>query len=316
MKIRYINNKFDYSRKVKVCRKRAFKKLIILSIIVSVSVAAGCTLHNYAESITQVTSVVTSGSASDNTIQEISQTGPSAIDSNPNPNESIPSSSDNNSILYDQSTSTSSSVEETTKPAEKKLVAITFDDGPSKYTSELVDILNDNDAKATFFLIGKNIDNYEDSVVKTYQSGNEIGIHTYSHTSFTKMTITQIQEELDKTKALLDDIDVDYSDLVRPPYGSINENIQTNIDSSFILWNVDTRDWETRNKDEIIKELKENISEGSIILFHDIYPTTIEAIKEALPSLTDEYEFVTVTEMFNRSNKEINENQKYYNLKK
>lgn len=198
----------------------------------------------------------------------------------------------------------------------KKLVALTFDDGPSRYTSELVKILEENDASATFFLIGSSIKNYPDAVKEAYLSGNEIAIHTYSHKYFTKMTIEQIIEEIEMTEQLINDLDVECADLVRPPYGSISKKIIENIDTSFILWNVDTRDWESRDKEAIKKEVEVAIKEGAIILFHDTYQCTIDAIKEILPAYSEEYEFVTVTELFERNQKKLEDNQKYYSLTK
>lgn len=194
---------------------------------------------------------------------------------------------------------------------ERKLVAFTFDDGPGKYTERLVSALNFNGVSATFFLIGSNINNYSDAVIKAYTSGNEIAIHTYSHKSFTKMTIKEIQEELDLTNELLENLDVTSSNLVRPPYGSINDKIQESIDTSFIIWSVDTRDWESRDKDKVKEMVLENISEGDIVLFHDIHLSTVEAIEELLPDLVEDYEIVSVSELFKRKSIDLEEHKKY-----
>ena len=316
MKLKYINIKFNYKNKVKIFRESPVKKIIILSLTASLALT-GCSIYNDTNDSINKTTTIENVEVSSDVIQ-------SSIEQKATPNviesTSVPVNSNNDAVTNEQKAIASEKkaavVSEPVEQKEKKLVAITFDDGPSKYTSELVDILTKNGAKATFFIVGSNVSNYSDSVVKSYQAGNEIGIHTYSHNSFTKMTIEQIQSELSKTRALLDGIDVDYSNIVRPPYGNINKNIQGNINTSFILWSVDTRDWESKNKDAIIAEVKANISEGSIILFHDIYPSTIEAIKELLPELTDEYQFVTVSELFNQNDKSLDENQKYYKVKK
>ena len=323
MKLKYINSKFNYKNKIKMFRQSPVKKIIILSLTASL-ILTGCSIYNdINDYLTETTVSETVQVSSENTESIPEQASISNIDESEIESESTNSYSGTNnqdSIANEEKSIVSEEEQATTvQPAqtqEKKLVAITFDDGPSKYTSELVDILTANGVKATFFLVGSNINNYSDAVVKSYQAGNEIGIHTYSHTSFTKMTIEEIQNELAKTRALLDGIDVDYSNIVRPPYGNINGSIQDNIDTSFILWSVDTRDWESRNKDAVIAEVKANIAEGSIILFHDIYLSTIAAIKELLPELTDEYEFVTVSELFSQNDKSLDENQKYYKVKK
>lgn len=199
---------------------------------------------------------------------------------------------------------------------DKKLVALTFDDGPGKYTSQLVQILKDNNATATFFLVGRSINYYPNAVKEAYLAGNEIAIHTYTHTSFTKMTIEEILGEINKTRELIEGLGVECADLVRPPYGSINNKIVESIDTSFILWNVDTRDWESRDKDKIKEEVRRAIRDGAIILFHDTHKCTIEAISEILPEYSEEYEFVSVSELFARNKKELEDNQKYYYLKK
>ncbi len=316
MKFGYINNNFDYKNKIKVFKNSPIKKIIALSLIASLTLT-GCSMYNNTNNSTTEPTVIENVQVPSGDVQSSSQQSPT-----PNVTGSIAKPvSSSTDIVTDKPEAVASEekpavVSEPVKQQEKKLVAITFDDGPSKYTSDLVDILTANGVNATFFLIGRNISNYSDAVVKCYQAGNEIGIHTYSHTSFTKMSIEQIQNELNKTRALLDGIDVDYSNIVRPPYGDINKSIQDNINTSFILWSVDTRDWESKNKDAVIAQVKANISEGSIILFHDIYPSTIEAIKEVLPELTNEYEFVTVSELFNQNNKSLDENQKYYKVKK
>lgn len=323
MKFKYLNGCFNYKNKIKLLRKTPVKKIIILSIAASFTLT-GCSVYNDINNYLTENTVGENVQVSSENIESITeQNSVSTTDESTIETESASNNADNSSqekvvskeenIINEEEQLTTS---EPTEKQEKKLVAITFDDGPSKYTSELVDILTANGVKATFFLVGRNINNYSDSVVKSYQAGNEIGIHTYSHTSFTKMTIEEIKNELAQTQALLDGIDVDYSNIVRPPYGNINENIQGNIDTSFILWSVDTRDWESRNKDAVIAEVKANIAEGSIILFHDVYPSTIQAIKELLPELTDEYQFVTVSELFSQNDKSLEENQKYYKVKK
>ena len=199
---------------------------------------------------------------------------------------------------------------------DKKLVALTFDDGPGRYTSQLVQILKENNATATFFLVGRSINYYPNAVKEAYLAGNEIAIHTYTHTSFTKMTIEQILGEINKTRELIEGLGVECADLVRPSYGSINNKIVESIDTSFILWNVDTRDWESRDKDKIKEEVRRAIRDGAIILFHDTHKCTIEAIMEILPEYSEEYEFVSVSELFARNKKQLEDNQKYYYLKK
>lgn len=206
-------------------------------------------------------------------------------------------------------------IESTEEKKEKKLVALTFDDGPGKHTQRLLDILKQYDIKVTFFLLGSNISKYEDVIKNAYNDGHELAIHGFSHNSFTKMTIDEVETEIVDTKNLLLNLDVTPTNYVRPPYGNINEEIEENLDYSFILWSVDTEDWKSRDKYIINEEVNKYIEEGSIILMHDIHSTTVDAVEYMLPSLIEEYEFVTVSELFNRNNQILEENEIYKKVK-
>ena len=191
---------------------------------------------------------------------------------------------------------------------ERKCVAITFDDGPGIYTDRLLDILKENDCKATFFVLGYNFKRYGDAVTREYNEGHEIGIHGYSHKFYTNkdrntgeelgLGIEGTREEIVTTYNMLRELYVEPSNIVRPPGGKITNEIIENLNYSFILWSVDTRDWESRNKDKIKEEILNNIEEGSIILLHDIHECSVDAVEELLPELTKEYRFVTVSELF------------------
>ena len=197
----------------------------------------------------------------------------------------------------------------------RKVVAITFDDGPGKYTDRLLDILKENDCKATFFVLGCNFKRYGDAVTREYNEGHEVGIHGYSHKFYTNkdrntgeelgLGLEGTREEIVATYNLLRELYVEPSNIVRPPGGKITNEIIENLNYSFILWSVDTRDWQSRNKDKIKKEILNNIEEGSIILLHDIHECSVDAIEEILPELTKEYKFVTVSELFNELNNDL-----------
>lgn len=180
----------------------------------------------------------------------------------------------------------------------RKAVAITFDDGPGIYTDRLVDILKENDCKATFFVLGCNVKRYPDSIKHAYDFDNEIGIHGYTHKFYTDLGVEGTREEIVDTYNLLRENGIEPSQLVRPPGGKKDETIVNGLNYSFILWSVDTRDWESRNKDKIKEEILNNIEEGSIILLHDIHECSVDAVEEILPELTKEYRFVTISELF------------------
>lgn len=197
----------------------------------------------------------------------------------------------------------------------KKLIAITFDDGPGEYTSSLLDILNDNKVKATFFMLGKNINTYKDTVLKAYNMGMEIGYHSYGHKSFKRQKVTEIMDEFNLSNQYLEKITGDTFHLIRPPYGIYNKNILNEMNSSFILWSVDTEDWRHRDVNYLVHYVLNHAKDGDIILFHDIHLTSVKAIQKLLPELyVNGYQVVTVSTLANSFNMAIENKNVYHNF--
>ena len=194
----------------------------------------------------------------------------------------------------------------------KKLVAITFDDGPGPYTNKLLDILNANKAHATFFMLGNNLEKYRSVVLNVYNSGNEIGYHSYAHTNFKRQDIATIKSELDQSNAILKNITGTTFSLIRPPYGSLNSKIKEELDSSFILWSVDTEDWRHKDGEYLLNYVLEHIYPGAIILFHDIHATSVDAMTKILPYLYAEgYQVVTVSDLAKNYNVTLEPHKAY-----
>ena len=199
----------------------------------------------------------------------------------------------------------------------KKIIALTFDDGPGTYTSNLVDILKDNKASATFFMLGKNINIYKDTVLKVHESGMEIGYHSYNHKNFKRQKLEIIKEEFDKSNEALKSITGDTFHLVRPPYGEINDKIKDALDASFILWNIDTMDWRHKNCDYLVNYVLEKAEDGNIILFHDIHKTSVDAIEKLLPELyVNGYQVVTVSNLAEVTGTKLEYHKSYRYFKK
>lgn len=197
----------------------------------------------------------------------------------------------------------------------KKIVALTFDDGPGPYTSRLIDILNNNKAHATFFMLGKNLPIYKDEVKKAYDNKMEIGYHSYNHKNFKRQKLETIVEEFNDSNETLKSITGDTFHLIRPPYGSVNEKIKNSLDASFILWNVDTEDWRHKNTDYLKDYVLEKVKDGDIILFHDIHKSSVDAIEKILPYLYVEgYQVVTVSSLANvtKTNLELHKSYRYF----
>lgn len=180
-----------------------------------------------------------------------------------------------------------------------KLVALTFDDGPyAPVTNKILDILEKNDAVATFFVVGNRVDQYGDCLKRANELGCEIGSHTNSHVNLTTLSVAKMQNEI----KLCNDTIKKYTEkdvkIVRPPEGQVNDTVKANIGYPLILWSVDSKDWKHRNADKDYHEVIDYVKDGSIVLMHDLYPATAEAVAEIVPKLkADGYKFVTVSEL-------------------
>lgn len=188
---------------------------------------------------------------------------------------------------------------------EEKRIAITFDDGPSEEkTKEILSILAENDAKATFFVIGKNAEAHPDRIREIHEAGHEIGNHTWSHRYLTKMKADEIREEVSKTEEILTEICGEEPRVFRPPGGYYSADSVALIEEMgyrCVLWSVDTRDWTMNSAEKICQLVQNGTGCGDIILFHDLADkrlSTPDALQTILPQLREEgYQFVTVSEL-------------------
>lgn len=180
----------------------------------------------------------------------------------------------------------------------KKTIALTFDDGPNYNTSRVLQILNDNKASATFFMLGTNMKNFPKIVKEVADSNNEIASHTYSHKSLTKLNDSELKYEIDKPEEILAEITDKEISFIRPPYGNVNKKVKKYINKPIILWSVDPQDWRFKNGEVISQNILNEIKDGDIILLHDIHSTTADALELILPQLYIEgYQVVSVGEL-------------------
>lgn len=184
----------------------------------------------------------------------------------------------------------------------KKLVALTFDDGPSEYTSILVDELKKRNIPATFFVLGSEIEKYPDTLKFAYDVGNEIGIHSYKHTLFTKLSDEEISFQISKTKDLIFDITKTTPTLMRVPYGSTNKKIDKILSDNNlkdVLWTVDSLDWKFKNTLKTYNYILKKFKGNDIILMHDSFKTSVNAATLIVDTLQSKcYTFVTVSKFF------------------
>lgn len=189
-----------------------------------------------------------------------------------------------------------------------KVVALTFDDGPTKNSDAILSLLDEYQVKATFFLIGKDIEDQPEEARKIAEAGHQIGNHTYSHKRMILKSPFFIKHEIEKTDDLIADIGYTKSIVVRPPYGKKLIGLPYYLNKhqrETITWNLEPDTFFTQ-ADEKVRYVKENIQPGSIILMHPMYDATdneLQAIKEILQTLKDEgYTFVTIDELLTIKN--------------
>lgn len=188
----------------------------------------------------------------------------------------------------------------------KPLVALTFDDGPNANTSRVLDILEKYNVKATFFVLGTNIKGYEDTILRMKELGMEIGNHMYSHKLMTRLTEEEITSEIKKVDDLVFNIINRYPTLIRPSYGTSNKRMLKIIDRPVIIWDIDTLDWKYHNSTRISNKILDKVSDGDIVLMHDIYSATANSLEITIPKLLDKgYQLVTVSELFYLKEKEL-----------
>ena len=199
----------------------------------------------------------------------------------------------------------------------KKMVALTFDDGPGKYTKDIINCLKKNNARATFFVIGSQVDSYKDSVKAASEIGCEIGNHTYTHPDLTRLSKSEIRDQINRTDQKIKNVTGKTTTLVRTPGGSVDSKVQQTVGKPIILWSIDTRDWETRNRDKTIRVVMQSVKDGDIILMHDIYKPTKEAACTLIVQLKQQgYQLVTVSELAKYRGCTLKKGKVYHSLRK
>lgn len=179
-----------------------------------------------------------------------------------------------------------------------KVIALTFDDGPSRYTEIILDKLEQYGAKATFFVVGNRVDKYADTLRRTADLGMEIGNHSWDHANLTKLSADGILSQKSRTDDAVRAVIGRNTTLLRPPYGSKNQTVADVYNLPIILWSVDTLDWKTRNAQSTVDAVMRTVKDGDIVLMHDIYEATANAAAELIPKLIDDgYSLVTVSEL-------------------
>jgi len=196
---------------------------------------------------------------------------------------------------------------------DQKLIALTFDDGPNPvYTPQILDILKQYQAKATFFVLGKRVQMYPQIAIREVNEGHEIANHTFDHHFLHHVSPDKLKEEIRQTQEAIFDVTEQIPNVFRPPGGIYDDAlIELAREEHFTVvmwsWYQDTRDWKKPGVDKIVNTVLSNVRNGDIVLFHDLEgdcSQTVEALKTILPKLKAQgFEFVTVSELLRRSKK-------------
>ena len=201
--------------------------------------------------------------------------------------------------------------------SDKKLVALTFDDGPSADTTpRLLDILFEKDVPATFFMLGSRARNNPDIVKRAEREYHIVASHTMYHQNLIRISVTAAEADVNESKEVFKGILGYNSKLTRPPYGNINDTVRKVIGTPLILWSVDSADWHNQDPNTILAIIKSQLHDGAIILMHDIYSTSVDAVPIIIDELRkDGYEFVTVPELAKARKINLASGTAYYNFR-
>lgn len=189
----------------------------------------------------------------------------------------------------------------------KKYVALTFDDGPNPDTTpELIRILGSKDVSATFFMLGQNAEYYPEIVKQLADEGHELASHSYSHPMLTTLDADSLKNEVRKTDRAIFQASGKLPTSLRPPYGAIDATSAAVIGKPIIQWDIDSYDWDSKNTEATVQQVKNTIHAGGIILMHDIHPSTVKAVGKIIDDLRQQgYEFVTVSQLLSNQEKPL-----------
>ena len=180
------------------------------------------------------------------------------------------------------------------------MIALTYDDGPSQYTSQLLDILQSNGVKATFMMLGSKVEQYgAETIPRMVQLGCTLGNHSYDHSNLREAGPEAAQQQFSQTDGLI----AQYNNgvgaaVIRFPYGEYTKEEAANTGRPCFFWDVDTMDWDSQDANAIANEVMSHVTGGNIILMHDIYQETVDASSIFIPQLLAQgYRLVTVEEL-------------------
>lgn len=180
------------------------------------------------------------------------------------------------------------------------MVALTFDDGPyDRATIPILDVLKEHNSVATFFVLGNRVTKHREIVQRIIMEGNEIGNHSFNHKQLTTIPSKEIKDQIVRTQNAVIEVAGIEPKIMRPTYGSYDNKLREQVNMPMILWSIDTEDWKNKNAQKIKEHVLENVRDGDIVLMHDMYISTAEAVEELVPELINMgFQLVTVSELY------------------
>ena len=199
------------------------------------------------------------------------------------------------------------------------MVALTFDDGPGELTNQVLDMLEEHNAVATFFIIGRKVEDNSDTVLRAFEMGCEIGNHSWSHPSLDRISSSRIHTQLLDTGNAIEAVTGVSPAIMRPTFGRINTKVtdaSRELGLAIIFWSIDPSDYLDRSPESIYDHIMDRVEDKDIILLHDVHERSIEATNLLIPSLIDRgFQLVTVTELMDFSGITLEPGENYRHAK-
>lgn len=180
----------------------------------------------------------------------------------------------------------------------KPCLALTFDDGPNAtVTPRVLDVLKQHNVRATFFVIGIHVQGNEALLRRIHAEGHEIGNHTWNHPDLTTLSPADVQSQIQMTQNIVGRAGVPLPQLLRPPYGSVNDMVKSQAHMTIVRWNIDPDDWQVLDSQKVYDNVMATAKPGGVVLMHDIYPSTADALGPVIDSLQQKYQLVTASQL-------------------
>lgn len=199
----------------------------------------------------------------------------------------------------------------------RPMVALTFDDGPqASVGNRIMDCLAQYGGKATFFLVGDRVNSHAAEVQRMAAEGHELANHSMNHKYLQKLGAAEIQAQVNNCNDVIQAVSGIRPTLMRLPGGNHNATVRANVHMPMIQWNIDTLDWKTRNADQTVAAVLNKVSDGDIVLMHELYSQTGDAALRIIPELAARgFQMVTVSEMAAAKGRTLEAGQIYSSMK-